>query len=149
MCKEANCHPNNVQIDHVVLRNFSGYEGFDPLKVFERSALKNFPNVPCKDKLLTERLAQAHKQFKNDEVACVTLKAKFLELNAERLLKEFSPSHVISKEDFLLQKFKEQLKSEKFLDEKTQQCYEAEIEKYERDFKTKFDEKVRRYGCNL
>ena len=97
MCKEANCHPNTVQIDHVVLRNFSGYEGFDPLEVFNETPLRNFSPPPSKDEVVNNWQEQIHAQFREDKKALEPLLAKFMELNAEQLLTEYTQSNDIPK----------------------------------------------------
>ena len=84
MCKEANCHPNSVQINHVVLRNFSGYEGFDPLEVFNKTGLSNFPPPPSKDEEVNKWKEQIHTQFKEDKKALKPIKTKSSE---EEILK--------------------------------------------------------------
>ena len=129
MCKEADCPPNKMQIDHVVLRNFSGYEGFDPLEVFNKTALSNFS--PPKE---------IKTQFKEDETALEPVKAKFMELNAERLTSDYTQSSAgMSKEEYLLQEFMEQLNLGMFSDSEIQKCYDAEYKKY---FHQKVENKV-------
>ena len=129
MCKAADRPPNKMQIDHVVLRNFSGYEGFDPLEVFNKTALSN---VSPSQEIRT--------QFKEDETALEPVKTKFMELNAERLPTDFAESSAgMSKEEFLLQEFNEQLNLGKFSDSEIQKCYDAEYKKY---FHQKVENKV-------
>ena len=147
MCKKANCHPNRAQIDHVVLRNFSGYEGFDPLEVFNKTTLSNFSPLPSKDDMVNKWHEQIHAQFREDKKALEPLKAKFMELNAEQLLTEYTQSNDMSEEEFLFHKFKEHLDSNKFPDEDSKPLYEEEFKRY---FQLKFENKVRNlYNCML
>ena len=54
MCKKADCRPNKMQIYHVVLRNFSGLEGFSPIEFFEKSAVSQFSMPPSKDEVFNK-----------------------------------------------------------------------------------------------
>lgn len=143
MCKEADCHPNKMQIEHVVLRNFSGFdnEGFAPMEIFEKSALSQLSMPPSKDKMVKKWREELHARFiKEDEKVLKPLITKFKEQNAEQLLKEYTSSSDMSEDQFLSKKFKECMKVKKFPDEQTQQRYIAEFKKY---FDQKFEGKVR------
>ena len=132
MCKAANCRPNKMQIKHVVLRNFSGYEGFDPLKIFfARSVFNNFENAPSKEDVLQEWKVQIKQQFKEDECA--------LELLKNKLLESCIPGNGATQEE----EFYRNLEKGQFPDYETQQYYEHEFEKY---FQQKFEGKVSA-GC--
>ena len=130
ICKEAECGPFKTQIKHAVLRNFSGYDGFDPWKVFEQP-LNNFLPVPDKHDKKEEWRVKLCDTFKDDENAHEQLKIKFLEVNREKT-QEFP-------EDTSLQLFHQQLKRGKFLDEEFQHFFETEFESY---FQHKFEVKV-------
>ena len=128
MCKAANCRPNKTQIKHVVLRNFSGYEGFDPLKIFfARSVFNNYEDAPSKNKVLQEWKVQIDQQFREDECALEPLKKKFLE------------SCIAGNGAAQEKEFYRNLEKGQFPDSGTQQYYEYEIEKY---FQQKFEGKV-------
>ena len=140
MCKEADCHPNTMQIDHVVLRNFSGFEGFSPMEIFEKSALSHFPMPPSKDEVVKKWQEQIHAQFKEDKKALKPLITMFKEQNDDLLNGEYTQSNGMSKDQFVFKKFKECMEVKKFPDEQTQQCYVTEFDKY---FDQKFEKKVR------
>ena len=142
MCKEADCHPNTMQIYHVVLRNFSGFEGFSPMEIFEKSALSQFSMPPSKDEVVNKWQEQIHVQFKEDEKVLKPLITMFKKQNAEQLLTEYTPSSDMSEDQFLFKKFKECMEVKMFPDEQTQQCYIAEFKKY---FDRKFEGKVRHF----
>ncbi len=124
LCKEAECVPNKAQIKHVILRNFSGYDGFDPWKVFEQSQLTNFPSVPDKHVKIEEWRGKLCDAFKNDENACKLLKEKFLQLNENK-----------KSENELLHLFHDQLVRGQFCNEKVQTEFESYLDQ-------KFEEKV-------
>ena len=129
ICKEAECGPYKTQIKHAVLRNFSGYDGFDPWEMFEQSPLNNFLPVPNKPDKKQEWRVKLLDAFKDDENAHEQLKRKFLQLNREKKIQEKA----------LLQLFHKQLKRGKFLNEEIQRCFEADSESY---FQQKFEGKV-------
>ena len=129
MCKAANCRPNKMQIKHVVLRNFSGYEGFDPLQIFfARSVFNNFENVPCKKEVLQEWKERIKQQY-DDECTLKLLKNKSL----GRCI----PGNGAQQEEEFDRNL-ERCQTE-FPDPETQRCHEDEFEKY---FQQKFEGKV-------
>ena len=121
ICKEADCEPNKTQIKHVVLRNFSGYDRFNPWNVFGQSpSVIGFPPVPDKTVKQREWTVKLCDTFKDDETAHESLKKMFMQLHRET---QFS-------EELLLQKFEDQLKKGYFFNSEIQQCFEAERERY-------------------
>ena len=137
MCEEAKCNPNVSQINHVVLRNFSGYEGFDPLEMF--SELQHFPPAPSKKDAEEEWLPRLREEFRKDKQAHSNLREMFLQVNGERLRSEYTRSDDNTEDEFLSQEFDQWLESDEFHDEEVQHCYEEEFEKY---FHQKFERKV-------
>ena len=131
ICKETECDPNKTQIKHVVLRNFSGYYGFDPWKVFEGSPLNNFPPVPDKHEKIEEWREKLCDAFKDDETAHQSLKDKFIQLNGVKTPEQ--------SQEMLLQAFDDQLKKGDFCDREIQHCFETELGRY---VQHKFEVKV-------
>lgn len=127
MCKETECDPNKAQIRHVVLRNFSGYDGFDPWKVFEGTQLNNFPSIPDKHEKWKEWREKLHDAFKDDETAHESLRNEFMRLQSPSLSQEL-----------LQQKFEDELRRGVFCDQEIQQHFEKDLNKYtEHKFETK------------
>ena len=125
LCKEAECGPNKMQIKHVVLRNFNGYDRFDPWKVFEESQFTHFLSVPDKNDVREEWREKFCDAFKDDKSAHEALKKTFLEK------KEISEESLFD--------FYDQFSRGEFLDEEIQKCFKDEFENY---LQQKFDLKV-------
>ena len=135
MCREARCRPNLKQIEHVVRRNFSGYEGFDPRQMLVD--LPFSPPAPDKEKSMEEWKPRLREQFRGDKQAHSTLRAMFLQVNKERLRKEYIESdRKISEDKFMNQEFDKCLILETFSDEHFQICYQKEFNTY---FKQAFE----------
>ena len=141
MCKEADCSPNSVQISHVVLRNFSGYEGFgfDPLRIFWESCrschvqprVADFENEE-KEKAIEKWRVKLRIRFEEDNIECVRkLKSKFFQLSTKGSSNE---------DDQLAYRFSKHLKSGIFPHPEVQEEYDKVFEVY---FKETFELKVR------
>ena len=135
MCRETRCQPNRTQIEHVVRRNFSGYEGFDPIVML--SELPYTQPAPEKEKSMEEWGPRLREQFKKDKKAHSKLRAKFLQVNEERLKREYNESdRKMSEDKFMTQKFNQCLLYDEFFNEHIQFCYEQESKRY---FEQKFE----------
>ena len=154
MCKEADCSPNSAQISHVVLRNFSGHEGFDPLKMFWDSCRSchvpiGHPWVEdCEDKKEVSKENASIKwrvklrtRFEKDKQKCVKgLKWKFLRLSRKK------SSDEMTEDDHFEYLFNQNLKLGIFPHPEVQESYDKDFEVYFQDI---FEGKVRMLVANV
>lgn len=134
MCKTVKQQPNSAQIEHVILRNFSGHSSDDEIdivKIFnDKITMRYLP--PNKDESKKNCEGMQRNEFK---------RAKFTHIT-ELFFQKFCEMHQDETEEQLKQNFEDCCKNGDFHNQEMNKKFEEEFQKY-------FDHKFNNEVCNI